>query len=425
MRKAYSLRTFLLGILLLAVIVPLAVLTFVHARTYQAQEREENSARLQEAAESIADSLLLRMSIAGHALEAQAQDLAAEHLAGKFDREQVEASLGRFRKVYNEFVTVILIDETGAVVAQHMDTELSRVPPYGRSVADRDYYQVPMQTGEIFVSDLFMGRNFGADPIIAISFPITARNGKRYVLEGSLKSISFSRFEDRYKNILSGRMVIADSKDQVIYASPLLNLQPLTSIAQTPLLSAARQSPISPFQTHGKEGAERVGHTVIKPFNWRVFVAQPVSHSEREIRAYNLFTIGLAIAGIILAVAVASVLSRAITGPIEGLAHSARALILEGKPIEVNTETFTPREVTALVEDVTAIGDRVSKVLTGLLPICSSCKSIRDQGGEWHRLESYIDRRTEAKFTHGMCPDCAEKLYPEVQLRKGPPPHKM
>lgn len=54
------------------------------------------------------------------------------------------------------------------------------------------------------------------------------------------------------------------------------------------------------------------------------------------------------------------------------------------------------------------------KTLKGLLPICASCKKIRDDKGYWNRLEEYIHERTDADFTHGVCPDCAEELYPEV-----------
>ena len=52
------------------------------------------------------------------------------------------------------------------------------------------------------------------------------------------------------------------------------------------------------------------------------------------------------------------------------------------------------------------------KTLSGLLPICSSCKKIRDDKGYWNQIETYIRQRTEADFTHGICPNCAKKLYP-------------
>ena len=51
------------------------------------------------------------------------------------------------------------------------------------------------------------------------------------------------------------------------------------------------------------------------------------------------------------------------------------------------------------------------KILNGLLPICSNCKKIRNDQGYWGQVESYIEVHSEAQFSHGICPDCAEKLY--------------
>jgi hypothetical protein len=57
------------------------------------------------------------------------------------------------------------------------------------------------------------------------------------------------------------------------------------------------------------------------------------------------------------------------------------------------------------------------KTLEGLLPICSACHKIRSTDDQWHFLEKYITERTEATFTHGLCPDCAKKLYPEMYVQ--------
>ncbi len=51
------------------------------------------------------------------------------------------------------------------------------------------------------------------------------------------------------------------------------------------------------------------------------------------------------------------------------------------------------------------------KTLHGLLPICSSCKKIRDDKGYWSQLEEYIEQHSEAEFSHGICPDCKKRLY--------------
>jgi hypothetical protein len=56
------------------------------------------------------------------------------------------------------------------------------------------------------------------------------------------------------------------------------------------------------------------------------------------------------------------------------------------------------------------------KQLGGLLPICSSCKKIRDDKGYWTQIESYISHHSEAEFSHSICPDCAKKLYPDIDL---------
>jgi PAS domain-containing protein len=54
------------------------------------------------------------------------------------------------------------------------------------------------------------------------------------------------------------------------------------------------------------------------------------------------------------------------------------------------------------------------KTLSGLLPICASCKKIRDDKGYWNHVESYIEHHSQAIFSHGICPDCVRKLYPDL-----------
>jgi hypothetical protein len=64
---------------------------------------------------------------------------------------------------------------------------------------------------------------------------------------------------------------------------------------------------------------------------------------------------------------------------------------------------------TAALED--ALGN--VKTLTGLLPICASCKKIRDDRGYWNQIEVYVRDHSEADFSHGLCPDCVRRLYPD------------
>jgi len=76
-----------------------------------------------------------------------------------------------------------------------------------------------------------------------------------------------------------------------------------------------------------------------------------------------------------------------------------------------------------LVANERELGRRVKealaevKTLSGLLPICSSCKSVREDGGYWQRIEKYIQTHSQAQFSHAICPDCMVKLYPEEAKR--------
>ncbi len=54
------------------------------------------------------------------------------------------------------------------------------------------------------------------------------------------------------------------------------------------------------------------------------------------------------------------------------------------------------------------------QVLKGIIPICSSCKKIREDEGSWTQLEVYLKEHSDAEFSHGICPDCVEKLYPDL-----------
>ncbi|MBM4144323.1 MAG: PAS domain S-box protein [Lentisphaerae bacterium] len=78
--------------------------------------------------------------------------------------------------------------------------------------------------------------------------------------------------------------------------------------------------------------------------------------------------------------------------------------IAERRRVEAEDEKLRARLQAAL-----------SKALSGYLAICASCKRIRDDDGNWIPLEMYVGKRTEAEFTHGVCPYCAARLYPSVR----------
>jgi DNA-binding NtrC family response regulator len=73
--------------------------------------------------------------------------------------------------------------------------------------------------------------------------------------------------------------------------------------------------------------------------------------------------------------------------------------------------------VAAQARLVTQLEEALSKVkmLSGLVPICSGCKKIRDDQGYWEQVESYIQKHSNAQFSHGFCPDCIKKYFPDLE----------
>ena len=78
--------------------------------------------------------------------------------------------------------------------------------------------------------------------------------------------------------------------------------------------------------------------------------------------------------------------------------------ITERKQTEIERERLIT-ELQSAIEQI--------KTLRGIVPICASCKKIRDDKGYWEQVDSYVSRHTEAQFSHGICPDCMKILYPE------------
>lgn len=79
--------------------------------------------------------------------------------------------------------------------------------------------------------------------------------------------------------------------------------------------------------------------------------------------------------------------------------------------IHVELKRARDRE-SALIEQLQQALVQVKK-LSGLIPICAHCKKIRDDAGYWQKVESYIQQHSEAKFTHGLCPDCTRIYFPD------------
>ena len=93
-------------------------------------------------------------------------------------------------------------------------------------------------------------------------------------------------------------------------------------------------------------------------------------------------------------------------------ANTEKALIRDIKERHQKEE-----ELLVINQNLQEAIDHIKK-LRGLLPICAACKNIRNDKGYWEQIEVYIGDRSEAEFSHGICPDCARRLYPDLYKDK-------
>ncbi|MBD3273764.1 MAG: hypothetical protein GF372_00535 [Candidatus Marinimicrobia bacterium] len=90
---------------------------------------------------------------------------------------------------------------------------------------------------------------------------------------------------------------------------------------------------------------------------------------------------------------------------------AANSNLLQEIEVRKRTEQKLEKTVAQLQDALNEV-----KTLSGLLPICAACKSVRDDKGYWNRIESYIQDHSDAQFSHGICPSCAKELYPDIDL---------
>jgi len=92
----------------------------------------------------------------------------------------------------------------------------------------------------------------------------------------------------------------------------------------------------------------------------------------------------------------------------------------EGKPIrmlgahnDITALKNAEEELLLKTEELEIANNKLRETISGILPICSPCKKIRDDSGFWSQVDAYISKHSDVQFSHGVCPDCMKKLYPD------------
>lgn len=140
------------------------------------------------------------------------------------------------------------------------------------------------------------------------------------------------------------------------------------------------------------------------PWGWIIGTGVYLEDVRQEIAALTRRVVSVSAAILLAIVALSALIIR------QGLRETGRRLIAEEalRRHQDQLEALVERRTADLQEARASV-----KTLSGFLPICASCKKIRDDTGYWNQIEAYIRDHSEAEFSHSYCPDCARALYPD------------
>ena len=151
-------------------------------------------------------------------------------LQNDFTDDERDVMLNKWNKIYNGFITMLVANQSGLIISgspAEFYNNIKSKPEEKRTVVDRDYFKVPKTELREYVSEVFRGRSFGEDPIVAISVPILNENKQfQGIVEGSLNIPEFENIEESM-SVSDGHIIIKDQNKNIIYSSPELDLKTL------------------------------------------------------------------------------------------------------------------------------------------------------------------------------------------------------
>lgn len=185
---------------------------------------------------------------------------------------------------FPDILTMLVTDKDGNIIATYPANLMEKVEAGFLNVSDRPYYAVPKQTMQPFVSEVFQGRGFGNDPIVALSSPIVIDGQFEGVVEASLNLNKFAQLDLKVVHSTE-TLLIYDKNLRVIYASDTLPYQFLQDLTDGPLLQHLNK-PERHFYIDQERNYRMTHHTMLNNLGWSVVTMLPIDYYERQIAMY-------------------------------------------------------------------------------------------------------------------------------------------
>ena len=394
--RAHLTRGYVLGIVVAFLALSIA-LNFVHGGRLE----HEAGGHLMEAVTRVTSEL--DSYIDGN--QAGLMALTAVLDPGKLSGPEAEARLEQFHGLYPSFRTLAVIDIHGALAAAHPKRGLTGLAVAGVSLADREYVINTLATKRPFVSDVFLGREMGADPLVMLTVPLFDRNGEMVgIVAGSLRCSNFQRLLESLSYITHRELLILDQQKRVILASTGAPFGPMEALRDSPMLVAAAHSTKRVFRTERIErispGNERkvgwltsLAHTKT---GWTIVLSQPLGVIVAESTMDYTITALWVLIGLVISSVGARQLSKSLTLPVEGLAERIGRAVMSGGALEpAELPANAPLEIAHLMQDVERMAGRVSESYRQLQAALSDRGRLNDElAAVLSDLETRVRSRT-------------------------------
>jgi diguanylate cyclase (GGDEF)-like protein len=366
-RRPWSLRTRVTLVLGLSVVVPILGSAAYFTSRNQADHQAAVRAHIRGVATRLCTAADVYIDKHRSAITALAASLTGRQVAAS---TSLQDHLGSAHRVYPGFLTMLVANEDGLVVSASplRAPDGSAVLAKLTRVNDRSYFMVPMQARTTYVSEVFAGRGFGADPIVAISAAIEDATGRPIgIVEGSLDLRAFRTFGSSEPGTPAVDHIIVDGRDRVIFAGGATPLPALTLIDNGPLLRASRRAQGGGFFTYEAETAggdapdTRLASRCSTEAGWTIFATQSLA----PFRAESTRQYGLALAwtllALLLAIAIATAMARSVTRPLDTLSAAVSSFHPHGALPSIVRTGSEPAELALLLDRFNAMAHRANE----------------------------------------------------------------
>ena len=343
-------------------VVPVLILGFGLGRVFAAYAEREELTALHE------HSTRLARQVAEYVREHQDALASAALLVETTQSVGGEVTTGLLAThgLHRGFLTMLVADREGMIVAGSSRLNDRGTPesnPGRRSVADRDYFRVPMATGHSFTSDVFLGRGFGSDPIVALSAPLRSRGGLSGVIEGSLDLRFLGQLAGTY--VPADRSaVIVDDRGRVVVTTGPHGAALLSNVAGSPWMASAALGQQTHYEYEANMGlATRflAGSAAVDGMPWTVYARVPVRVTQEPIANFYRVTMAGALLMLLIALPLANLAAERVTRPL-GRLLEATSETQPGRTVRVpDVGSSAPVEVRQLAVDLGAMLERLQE----------------------------------------------------------------